>query len=251
MKKKILRIRLESLRNEPHFQFITDFWQLVRSLGAETLKIEAFWTHFTELRAEEDKRLEAIRKSLRTQTLIALDATRDEIYSGLKYLIKGFANSAFAAKKEAATKMMIIVDKYADVIHREYRDETATIYNFVQELLTNYAADLTTLGLTADVTELDKANKAFNNEWEERANEAADKNMVIDPEVNMLEIRRKINRAYLDIVEYLEALMLIENSAVFTQFLYDWNARVEKYKQIIARQNADDKKDNLENNNIK
>jgi hypothetical protein len=227
---KVLTLEFSRLRNEEHFQFHTDFRAAVREIGAETLKIVAPFERFSALWAEEDAILEQIRKSILTQTLVELDKARDDCFKGLTTTIKGSVNNFDAAKKTAAKKLMIVVETYGNVTHNNYRDETASIYNFVKELNTNYVTELTALGLTLWVTELDKANKAFNNKYDERDTESAGKEI----DTNMRAVRKDIDAVYKEMTHFLEAGFHFTGEVIFNDFIKSWNEKVEHYRQILA-----------------
>ncbi|MDR2679496.1 MAG: DUF6261 family protein, partial [Tannerella sp.] len=54
-------------------------------------------------------------------------------------------------------------------------------------------------------------------------------------DINMREIRHQTDRCYLDIVERLEALMLIHDDAAFAAFVKKLNTNIERYRNALSR----------------
>ncbi|MDR1119904.1 MAG: DUF6261 family protein, partial [Dysgonamonadaceae bacterium] len=54
-------------------------------------------------------------------------------------------------------------------------------------------------------------------------------------QVKMLDTRRQTDRCYLDIVERIEALALIQGDAAFVDFANALNANIERYKISLSR----------------
>ncbi|MDR1272991.1 MAG: DUF6261 family protein, partial [Odoribacteraceae bacterium] len=124
-----------------------------------------------------------------------------------------------------------ILDHFGHLAGKNYNEETAGIYNFLQELRKSCALQLATLELNGWVDELDRANQKFETTILDRNDEAAGK----ADHVRMLDIRRQIDRCYLDIVERVEALSLIQGDAAFADFVNALNANIERYKIALSR----------------
>jgi hypothetical protein len=90
--------------------------------------------------------------------------------------------------------------------------------------------------LTGWINELERTNNDFEKTVLDRNNEYAGK----DSELKMIDIRKKTDRAYLDIVERIEALSLINgDSDVQTQnFASLLNANIERYINSIKRRSG-------------
>lgn len=238
------KIELARLRNEEHFQFQTEFTDLVTETGAEALNIETQFTAYQPLYAQENEALQVIRKSATTKELADADTDRDTLYRGLADAVNSGLNHFNADKRAASARLKIVFDQYGNVARKTYDEETAAITKLVQEATGTYSADVATSGLADWVIELDAKNKAFDALMKSRYSEEAGKT-----ELRMKSVRLDIDAAYRDIINRLDALMLINGSANYEAFVRELNTRVEKYNNIIAQRKGRNAKDNDDNKN--
>jgi hypothetical protein len=218
------------MRNEEWFNFFTEFKTFVEQATPRVLNIEALFTTFLALYAQADKSLEILRKSGYTAEIVRLDGIRDGTYRGLTEVIKSGLHHYFAQMREAAEKLELIIDHYGNLSAKPYNEETSGIYNLLQDLRAK-ATEVSTLSLSGWLNELETNNRAF--ETAILARNAEEAGHVAD--INMLEIRRQTDRCYLDIVERLEALMLIQGTVAFADFVNKLNANITRYKNVLSR----------------
>jgi hypothetical protein len=227
---KILRIKLTKMRNEEWFQFFTEFKTFVTQATPEALDIEALYATFLALYGQADNSLETMRKSSYTSEIVRLDGVRDSTYQGLTEAVKSGLHHYLTPIREAAGKLEVILDHYGNLSVKSYNEETAGIYNLLQDFRAK-AAEVSILNLSGWLDELEANNQAFETAILARNAEGAGN--IAD--VNMLEIRRQTDRCYLDTVERLEALMLIRGDAAFAGFVNQLNTNIERYKSALSR----------------
>jgi hypothetical protein len=186
-----------------------------------------------------DEALEIIRKSSFTALIVEKDGLRDNAYRGLSETVYTATRHYDPIKREAAERLLTIFDHYGNVADRPYNEETAAIINCVQDLWEKYPNEIVTLELTGWINELERTNNDFEKTVLDRNNEYAGK----DSELKMIDIRKKTDRAYLDIVERIEALSLINgDSDVETQnFASILNVNIERYINSIKRRTGGSK----------
>jgi hypothetical protein len=230
---KFKRIRLNKLRNEEWFNFFTEFKSFVEEFFPNAQNIEELFAVFLNLYFTADKAIEKITKSGLTSAIVQLDEKRDASFRGLVSAIKSSLYHYDPTKREAAEKLSILLDHYGNLAVKPYNEETASIYNFVQELRGNYAGAIQTLALEGWVNNLDRENNDFENTVLARNRESADKT-----DISLLEVRRKTDRCYLDIIERLEALMLINGDAGFEPFVKVLNNNIDRYNNAMKRRNG-------------
>jgi hypothetical protein len=228
---KIKRIKLNRFRNEEWFNFFTEFKEFVTQSTPETLNIEALYAVFLALYAQADETLEILRKSSYTSEIVQLDGVRDGTYRGLSEAVKSSQHHYVEAQSAAARKLKPLFDHYGDVPAKPYNEETAIIYNLLQELRGQYAPQIATLSLQGWLDELERNNLAFEAAILARNAEIADKSI----DETMLEVRRKTDRCYLDIVERIEALILVQGDTNFAVFVKLLNANIERYQNVLSR----------------
>ena len=239
---KILIVKLKNLRNDEHFQFQTEFKELVEQYTPETLNIEAAWAVFQPLYVNEGEALNVIRKSSVTNELVDADQYRDSLYRGINDTVTGATNHYEAAVKEAAIRVQILLGHFGNINIKPYDEQTAAITSLVKDLNNDYAEDVATLGIAGWITELQNANNNFETLMKERYSEEAGKT-----QLSMKEVREQIDTAYRTITERIGALIIVNGEATYSGFVKDLNQRVEKYNRILAqREGRNSKKESGE-----
>lgn len=235
---KCKRFRNEELRNEEWFQFYTEFKVLAEQHTPQALHIEALFATFTKLYADADEALETIRKSATTEQLTESDNIRDNLFRGFADAVKSARNHFDPAKKEASRQIQIILDQYGNIARKPYDQETASIYNFVQDINAK-AADVDLLGLADWIAQLDAENKNFEALMRNRYGEAASKSAL-----RMKEVRLEADRLYRDILDRLDALMLLNGEEAYAPFVRELSVRVERYSNLLAQRKGRSQKSN-------
>jgi hypothetical protein len=228
---KIKRIKLDKLRNEEWFNFFTEFQKLVTQATPEALDIEALFSVFVTLYSQADALLEVLRKSSYTSDIVRLDSVRDSTYRGLSEAILSALHHYSDTHSAAAERLQPLLEHYGNLSVKSYNEETAGIYNFLQELRGTFAPQVATLALEGWVDELERNNRAFEAAILARNVEGAGK----ATDVTLLDIRRKTNRCYLDIVERIEAKILLQGEANYSAFVKTLNTNIERYAIALNR----------------
>jgi hypothetical protein len=226
---KITRLKLIKLRNEEWFNFFTEFKTFVEETTPEVLDIEALFAVFLNFYKMADDTLEQIRKSNYTFTIVQMDGLRDDVFQGLNETVRSALHHFNEKKRTAAETLVTLFDHYGNLANRPYNEESAAIYNFLQDIR-KYADEVTALDLNGWLNELERSNNEFVKTVLDRNREYAGRT-----DLNMLEVRRQAGRAYLDILERIEALCLIQGDEKFAPFIKTLNANIERYKTAIMR----------------
>jgi hypothetical protein len=221
------------LRNEEWFNFFTEFKTFVEKTSPEVLDIEALFIVFICLLKEADEALEKIKKSNFTAAIIQADECRDDAFRGLSYSARSALFHFDESKKAAAERLVTILDHYGNIADKPYNEETASIYNFLQDIRNQYSDEIDILDLSGWLNELERTNNEFEQIILKRNQEYAGRT-----ELNMFNVRKKTDRAYLDIIERIEALALIQGEEKFRDFFKTLNANIERYKIAINRRSA-------------
>jgi hypothetical protein len=201
----------------------------VEAVTPAALKIVALFNAWLALYAQEDDALKKIMKSVFTEDLHVADHVRDEVYSGMAEANRSALKHFRAEVKVAAKRLKIVFDTYGNVARLPLNEETAAIYNLLQELNGNYASDVATVGIGDWVQELEAQNNAFEHLYKERYDETA-----LRTDLVMKDVRTQIDAAYRTIIERIDALCVIEGSEIYTTFIKRLNAVVEKYHNNVA-----------------
>lgn len=230
MKRIFLRLDLNRLHNEEWFNFFIEYKGFVLFVTAAVLGIDTLFTKFLQLLQKVEEALEQIRKSPITDDLAMLDHRRDNAFRMLKTALKFGMSSPDAEQKNAAKKLESVFKHYGNLALKSYDDETAGIINFIQDLRGEYAPYVQILNWTPMINDLEFANNAFETAMMQRTAQSANR-----PDFKMAGLRRDINRCYLDMLENMEAQVLLHGGDDIEEFAKTLNANIERYKNTLAR----------------
>ena len=220
----IATITTKHLRNDEHFQFHTEFKDIVLQYGAKKLKIAAQFNAYLTLYGKEDEGIKKIRKSAITGELHKADKARDEIWRGMIHMNQAMLRHFNPEVQAAARRLKVVFDTYGNVAQKPLNEQTSAVYNILQELQGPYAADAETASLTCWVVELKARNETFGQLMKDRLDEA-----VLKTDVVLREARALLDEAYHAITTRVNALAEVEGSAEYEQFIRTVNLNIEKY----------------------
>jgi len=230
-KPSIKWIHLNQLRNDAHFQYLTEFRALVEAIGIAILKIEALWPGFLCLYESLDAALKKIVKSALTERINEADTARDAVFAGLVKFHKVTLDHYDNAIREAAHKIDVVLHTYGNVAAKPINEETSAVYNFVQELKSaKYGSLVTLTGLMPWVNKLELLNNEFENLIQERDRESASKNHVA-----VKIARREIDDAYKHIVQTINSLIYLDMLTNCGTFVDTMNAIIHRFAAMIKR----------------
>lgn len=236
---QIEKLKAEKLRNEEHFQFQTEFNDLVIRFTPETLGIEFAYAAYEPLYLNENTALDVIRKSDLTPEISTADHTRDTTNRGFCDIIKGAQNHFLPAKCEAANRIQIVIDHYGNINTKTYDEQTAAINSLVEDLNKDYSDDMATLGVGDWITKLQANNNKFEALMDERYSADAGKT-----QLKMKDVRFEVDTAYRNIIERVDALVVVNGQEIYAPFVKELNERVGKYNNTLAqRKGRNGKKD--------
>ena len=241
----IKKVHLVSLRNAEHLQFQTEFKTEVEKKTATALGIDTQFANYLLKYKEEDEALVYIRKSSQTDLLNEADSYRDRIFRGLCDTDRAALNHFKPEKAEAARKVNIVFDTYGNITVEAYDEETAKINSLIKELRDNHANDLDLLALNEWVDELENANNKFVEIKNERYTEESSKTSL-----RMKKVRTEIDALYKEIVNRINAQILLNGDTNYKDFVTALNQRIENVKLVLAKRRGGKGGDEDENIDI-
>jgi len=221
---KIQNLHTHGMRNDSHFQFHTEFKDLVAKNGAEALKIGQQFQSYIPLYDRVDTALKKINKSILTEQIQEADKARDEIWGGIIDMNNAALKHFSPETREAAKKLKILFDTYGNIAKKPLNEQTSATYNILQELEGKYAADVQTVGISQWVAELKARNNAFSDLVKERFDESALKTDIV-----LKVARAELDKVYRTIAERINALVIVEGAAAYETFIRTLNVIVKKY----------------------
>jgi hypothetical protein len=231
MKNLITRIDYQHLRNEAHVELHDTTNTLLVESSPDSLGIRKQYDVYKPLFDDEKSSLDVIKKSGYTGEIDEQDQRRDAIFRGLVDAVKSAENHFNPIKQKAAVRIAIVLDSYGNIAAKTLDEETAAIDDLTRELGGgDYPTLVATLALEDWLTQLDTENQRFKELMSARYKEIAKR-----PTTNMREARKKVDKAFLDIIYAIEALVLINGITAHESFILELNAILERYKTIYIR----------------
>jgi hypothetical protein len=228
---KIESLHRNNLPNDTHFQFYTEFFALYERYKAGLISFEQLFLILFALYGAEDSALKKIAKSSLTAELNDADKFRDELWRAMVYHLKSALLHYDHDVRQAATHVKIVFDTYGDVTKKSLDDESSAIYNFLQDMRGKYLKDATKAGFAPDwLDALEGSNTTVSVLMRERYDETAAR-----PEIAMKEVRRKVDDAYSNIVDCINAAIIMEGEEKYRDFVTAVNVVIKRYADIQAQ----------------
>ncbi len=228
---KVKRIEFDNLRNNEHFQCQIEFKNLVEEYGAIGLKIETlFEGSYLPLYDQEDEAILKIKKSLFTESRMEVDQQRDSIYRGIIYMNKAALRHFDPEVVASAKRLKILFDTYGNIPQMPLQEESSAIYNLLQDLNGDFNEDMQRVGLEDWKNKLQQENDAYQALVKQRHEEE-----VAKTELTAKEVRREIDKVFHQLIQRLEALMLIDGESNYIGFVSRLNVLLESYGNILAQ----------------
>jgi hypothetical protein len=235
---KAKKMHMPSLRNDEHYQFMTEFRLLIERYNPQELKIELWFAAFLTLHAQEDEALKKINKSLFTEKIEDADKSRDDIFRGMIDTNKGLLKHFSPGVRDAAKQLKIVFDTYGNLAPKPLNEQTSAVYNLVQDLNGRYAPDVTTAGIKMWVDELETSNNTVADLVRDRFEEAE-----LRTDIVLRQKRGEVDEAYRAVIARVEAFAVVDdNAALFLEFIRSLNIVIDKYNDILAQRKGRNKK---------
>jgi len=223
---KIEKINIAHLSNGEHFQFHTEFKDLVVLHGAAALKIKPQFDAYLQLYEAEDEALKKIVRSEFTAKIKKADRARDNIWIGIKESVATAHRHFSLAVRDAAARLQIVLDTYGRVARKPLDEETSAVYNFLQDLHGKYAPDVDMVGIGHWVEELEMRNNALEALVKERDSESASRTRVV-----VKKARKAADPLYKQICDIINVYMVLEGEAAYESFAGTLSEVIARYKR--------------------
>ena len=238
----IKTIDLPKLNNGAHYEFmkvVNDRFASETALSANAAAKKAMEALAAALK-EEDRCLAISRKSLMTEDIREADSTRDDIYRSLRQALSGFAQAPVLDVARAAKTLALCMNSYAIKPSMQLDRETGLLHNFIADLETKYAAEVTKLGLTLYVAPLKEANAKVEQFIVGRTTAQS---AIIAGELRAA--RLATDAAYRHLVKFVNALAMVSGTSDYDALNLFLNEHIDRYKQEAlpkAKKKDEDKK---------
>ena len=226
---EIKGITLKDLQQNESFEFHSSVYNVFASVqsGVSAAVVDGYGDTVDGF----DAALKQIRESAVTDALTAADARRDNAWRGLHNAVTLALKHFNAATVQAAHVLDIIIRNYGNPTDKSYPNETSMIFNLCQELGTEAnTALLQTVGAADRFEELEAANDNFRALFEQRGNEQS-----ILVAGLAKDARKAAEDAYRLLVKTVNAMLVLNPTAVLERCVERVNYFVDYYGNLIAR----------------
>ncbi|WP_046745422.1 DUF6261 family protein [Kordia zhangzhouensis] len=174
---------------------------------------------------------EVEQEPVQTAALQALDAQRDDLYKGIRYVLKGYTYHIDSIKKEAAKSLLFHFETYGKNVHRmPYQQETALIANMMEQWQTDTQLQeaVTMLHLSDWVQALETVNREFGQLYVARVSEIATNDIP-----TFTSLRDGATAVYRTLVERLEAFVTLNTHDDHQKLHVEIHELVRQYNQVV------------------
>ncbi|MDR1102682.1 MAG: DUF6261 family protein [Tannerella sp.] len=240
MKRQIIRVHFENLRNEAHVELNEKVITTIDRYNPPQFGFGVVYAGYRQLVATEVSLLDMMHKSEYTVKIHEQDRVRDGIFRGLSDAVKSGLNHFDAAKSEAAGKLSVIFDRYGSISSRTLDQETVSLDAFLQELSSDTAAAFVrTLGLTDWTEQLALENGKFKDLIEACYSEIAQRPSLL----RIYAIRLDVDRALRTILNFLDVVSAVHALAAYELLVNELNTVFERYRDMLVQQACARKQD--------
>ena len=229
--KKVEIFSFARLRNNDHYQFMTDVDKLIGKYNAASLGVENEYPGFKNALTAEDSVMRVELGSSKSSMIDALDTQRDVTWNAINGLVKAFLLSPKEAEAQSAAMLKRVIDLYGDPRSLSYNEESAAITNFVNDmLLPANATHIELLHLADWVAILKTQNDKFQEILNERNAEFANRG-----NGDARQARKQIDPLYTALVEKINALIVLGQSTEATSgFVTELNEKIKYYRTTLS-----------------
>jgi hypothetical protein len=232
MKRQIIRVHFECLRNETHVELNETVITTIDRYNSAQIGIGVVYAGYRQLVTTEVSLLDMMYKSEYTIEIHAQDRVRDSLFRGLSDAVKSGLNHFDAGKREAAGKLSAIFDHYGNLTARTLDEETAAIDDLLRELASSMASACLQMLAVMDWTEqLDLENRKFKELMQACYGEAVQR-----PSLRIHAVRADVDRALRTILNFLDVVATVHGLATYELLINELNAVFERYRNILAQQ---------------
>ena len=238
MAQEISGITLADLTNGSHYRFMVSIVELVKENTVLPTRLEKQLTALDTAVADEKAKTRVSQKSPLTDQIAALDALRDKLLVGYKYLVKAYTYLPSGTELESAKRLdQHLIDRNIDQ-DSHLNDETGKLLIFTEDLETIYATDVENIHAGLFSSQLKTANDSLHALLTER--DKANSKIVI---AGLKKARQASDEAYRTLMRKVAALVELEENAEVDEFITYLNKIIDHFKEDMDNPSSDSEKE--------
>jgi hypothetical protein len=225
---KISSLKVSHLRSEEHFQFMKLFAQLLDKFPAVKSLVIALYVTFADLLLQESQLVDAERASALSRLIAEADERIDRTVVGINSIVNAGLHHFDSAVISAAERIHTRMKAFGNIESKSYEGESAAIGILINDLRNNFAGDLSVLNLNVWINELDAAHAEFDQLFEQRNVEWADK-----PDANLKDIRKRMDDSYRQMTVRIDAAATLDDTVTYTEFIRQLNREIAYFNDHL------------------
>jgi hypothetical protein len=226
--KGIKNLEFSHFRNDEHTQFHTIIRNEIETANPMLLGVTKFFPSYVDAVIAEQAANEVEEGSQHTKTIEMADLYRDQLYHSFVLHMKSAEVDAEKPVCEAAGRIMRIVNQVGDMRKQPYNQESGTLTGLCNQLMNNYLNDLNTCLALDKLRKLIDANNLFIQNFGTRSFEMANR-----ISGNVRAARAVTNEIYNNMMLVINAQVLMNDEAPYSNFIDKVNYQIDYYKNTI------------------
>lgn len=226
----IIKINLHNLRNNEHFQIISDTLAIVAEATPAALKVTELAATLKAAHDLEDLALKKIAKSALTAKIKEADSARRKLFRSMVNMVRALRDHFTKSISEAAIETLIPIDTYGNIAKIADAELTAALFNLIKDLKADYAEQIVTLGILPMLNEIERLNNTVIQLMDSRYDEISERSDLV-----LKDVRLAVDEAWLALCVKIDALNVVEDEEIYEDFIRKLNAVIERAKNIVAQ----------------
>ena len=240
---KIEVFNVKELRVEDDFGYLgfvkrkTSLLPLVDTAAGYTAGLKEAANKFTAAVDEFDDVLEKAKSLPSTKEATKKDEERDKAWAVMRAYVrvsKGHPNAEIA---DFALKAEEVFLRYGDMMPLAHQEETARIHNLIQDLKVLDTTKMNQAGFTPFLTDLEQKATAYITISDTQSSEHGRRMVGV-----IKQKRTEADAAYRQLVETVNALIIVNGETAYKEFALDLNGRIDQNKAMLANRRTVAKK---------
>ena len=240
---KIEVFNVKELRVEDDFGYLgfvkrkLPLLPLVDTAAGYTVGLKEAANKFTAAVDEFDDVLEKAKSLPSTKEATQKDEDRDKAWIYMRAYVRATKGHPNAEIAEFALKTEEIFLRYGDMMPLAHQEETARIHNLLQDLKALDTTKMNQAGFTPFLTDLEQKATAYITISDTQSSEHGRRMVGI-----VKEKRAAADAAYRQLVETVNALIIVNGETAYKEFALDLNGRIDQNKAMLANRRTVAKK---------
>lgn len=222
---------LPRLRNNEHFQFMTDVRNSIREITPAALNLEPVFPKFNKALSRLNATLLIDEGSVLTEKLMNLDSLRDATWSAIGARLRATLFSPIEEEVESAKILKRVFDLYGNIRNMSYNEETGALTNLIEDFeKPENVAHCEKLSMTHWVAALKGQNLDFQGLLDARNAELAEKDSG-----DVKAARAETDPLYREITDRINAMVTLEMATPeMESFIRELNQRIKYYEDTLS-----------------